>query len=103
MPRNLLPKFNHSSHITKNIRKHIENVLENPINIPCVVNGQVYKNNTSQQISSYDNTKVISNYSKITPKILQSNLNTFRNIQKDYSINFTPKQRIEVFENVQIF
>ena len=99
MARNLVSKFNHSSNITKNIRTHIKNVLENPVNIPCIVNGKVYNTNITPQISSYDNTKVISNYSKLTPKILGSNLNKFRDIQKDFAINFTPKQRIEVFEN----
>jgi 1-pyrroline-5-carboxylate dehydrogenase len=98
MPRNLIPKFNHSSKITKNIRKYINNVLENPVNIPCVVNGQKYQNNIYHQISSYDNTKIISNYSKLSPSVLNSNLSKFKDIQKDFAINFTPKQRIDVFE-----
>ena len=56
MAGNLVSKFNHSSrYYLMNIRRHINNVLENPVNIPCVVNGKVYNTNISQQISSYDN------------------------------------------------
>lgn len=98
MPKNLVPKFIHNSRITNSVKRHINNVLKNPPNIPSHINGNIYNTYNKEQISSYDNSKVAANYSSVSSKVLNKNLYNFKYIRNDFAINFSPKQRIEVFE-----
>ena len=98
LAKNLAPKLNQYSFIYKSLNKEINKILKNPINIPNRINGKIYFENEKEQISSFDNTKVVSYYSNLSIKNLGNELNNYKKYRNDFSHNFSPQKRIEVFE-----
>ena len=94
---NILPKYSHSSLITKNIKSIIDQTFKNPPLIPNIINGKYSYDNTLNQYSPYRKNKICSTYSYVNQNKLNLSLNDFRNKQLQFNREFPPHKRIEIF------
>ena len=99
IPKNLNPKFNPNSKITKPILNEIDNFkLFNDYNsIPSIINGKTYLKGENKFIySPYDTSFYSGNYYDTPKEILNQSVNNYSSVKKHWN-NMDLDKRLEIF------
>ena len=96
MARNLSPKFNQYSKITKGVREILYNIHKTPVRIPNVMGLDNPVIDMKTQVSAYNNKQHIAVYQDVDALSLQRYFNNYTKA-KDTWRKYTPSDKKDIF------